>query len=283
MNVPRNAMTVDLEDYFHVSAFEAHISTATWDEFACRVERNTQRVLSLFAKHSVKATFFSLGWVAERFPGLIREIHAAGHEIASHGYTHTRVTQQTPAQFRDDVRATKQLLEDICGCAVRGYRAASFSVVRPTLWALDVLAEEGYAYSSSIYPIKHDLYGIPDAPRFAFQRSQSAVLEIPITTVSWLNRNFPCGGGGYFRLMPYVISRWALKHVNKRDRRSANFYFHPWELDPGQPVQSGLDLKTRFRHYVNLERMTSKLDRLLGDFDWGRMDDVFLADASPAG
>ena len=276
MNTPRNAMTVDVEDYFQVSAFESYVSRASWDSQLCRVDKNTKRILSLFARHGVKATFFCLGWVAERFPELMRDIHAAGHEIASHGYSHVRVTEQTPGEFREDIRATKRLLEDICGCPVRGYRAASFSITKGNLWALDVLQEEGYEYSSSIYPVKHDLYGIPDAPRFAFRRAIDGLMEVPVSTAKVMNQNLPCGGGGYFRLRPYVISRWLLRQVNRQDCEPAVFYFHPWELDPEQPVQQGLGLKTRFRHYLNLHRMEKRLDRLLADFDWGRMDDAFL-------
>ena len=276
MKRPRNAMTVDVEDYFQVSAFESHISPDSWQSHHCRVERNTSLILELFARHGVKGTFFVLGWIAERFPELVRMIHAAGHEIASHGYSHVRVTEQSPDVFREDVRRTKSLLEHVCGAAVKGYRAASFSILESNLWALDVLAEEGHAYSSSIYPIRHDLYGIPDAPRFAFRRSNPGILEVPITTVRFLRQNLPCGGGGYFRLLPYNVSRWALRHVNRRDGEAGVFYFHPWELDPDQPRQEGIGVGTRFRHYVNLHRMESRLNRLLGDFDWGRMDDVFL-------
>jgi polysaccharide deacetylase family protein (PEP-CTERM system associated) len=282
MNRPRNAMTVDLEDYFQVSAFESQVPASTWETRECRIERNAHLILALFARHGVKATFFSLGWIAERFPKLMREICSAGHEVASHGYRHVRVTEQTPEQFRQDVRSTKQLLEDTCGCSVRGYRAASFSITKSNQWALDVLAEEGYAYSSSIYPIRHDHYGIPDAPRFVFRPGHRDLLEVPVTTVSFMNRNLPCGGGGYFRLVPYALSRWALRRVNRREGESAVFYFHPWEVDPDQPVQQNIGLKTHFRHYVNLSRMAHKLDRLLGDFEWGRMDEVFLLGTHPS-
>jgi polysaccharide deacetylase family protein (PEP-CTERM system associated) len=216
-----------------------------------------------------------LGWIAERHPGLVRRIVAGGHELASHGYDHTRVHQISPAQFRSDVRKTRQILEDIGGVTVRGYRAPSYSIDSRNLWALDVLREEGYVYSSSIYPIHHDLYGMPEAPRFPFRLKPDAILEIPVTTVRVGERNLPCGGGGYFRLLPYGAFRWMLRRVNQRDRQPGMFYFHPWELDPGQPRVHGASLKSQFRHYLNLGSMQSRLGRLLRDFSWGRMDDVF--------
>jgi polysaccharide deacetylase family protein (PEP-CTERM system associated) len=274
-----NALTVDVEDYYHVSAFEPHVSRAEWDRYESRVERNTDRILELFDAHRVRATFFMLGIVAQRHPALVRRIVAAGHELASHGYAHVRVTQQLPHEFRDDVIRTKQLLEDIGGCAVRGYRAASYSIGANNLWALDILHETGHDYSSSIYPIRHDLYGMPGAPRFAFRHNRNGLLEIPVTTVRVLNQTLPCGGGGYFRLLPYRISRWAMRRVNQRDRRACVFYFHPWEIDPEQPRPGDLGLKTRVRHYLNLHRMEARLVRLLRDFHWGRMDQVFLASA----
>jgi len=276
-----NAMSVDVEDYFQVSAFEKNISRSDWDQLPCRVEGNTNRILDLFAAHDVKATFFMLGWVAERYPDLVRRIVDAGHELASHGYTHTRVTQQTPRVFGEDIAKTKALLEDIAGCEVLGYRAASYSIVSETLWAHDLLQQAGYRYSSSIYPIHHDLYGIPDAPRFPYIHKKGGLLEIPITTVSLLKHNLPCGGGGYFRLLPYRMSRLAMKHVNKTDRQPCVFYFHPWEMDPGQPRQQGISRKTRFRHYLNLDRMKDRIARLLTDFSWDRMDRVFLHGSEP--
>ena len=271
-----NAMSVDVEDYFQVSAFENTISSKDWDSLPCRVEANTNRILDLFAEYDVKATFFMLGWVAERYPGLVRRIVDSGHELASHGYTHTRVTQQTPEAFSTDIAKTKVLLEDIAGCEVRGYRAASYSIVNKTLWAHDLLQQAGYQYSSSVYPIHHDLYGIPDAPRFSYHTGGEGILEIPITTVSLLNHNFPCGGGGYFRLLPYRVSRWAMQQVHKNDRQPCVFYFHPWEIDPKQPRQQGISRKTQFRHYLNLERMKDRIARLLTDFNWDRMDRIFL-------
>ena len=270
----RNAMTVDVEDYFQVSAFEPYIARDDWDSQECRVERNVDRILALFERHDARATFFTLGWIAERYPAMVRRIVAQGHEIASHGWSHVRVTQQNSEQFRQDVVRTKSLLEDVSGQEIIGYRAASYSIGASNLWALDVLRETGHAYSSSIYPIRHDLYGMPGAPRFAFRPVDGDFLEFPVTTVRVGGRNLPCGGGGWFRLVPYTGMRWAIGRVNRVDQEPAIFYFHPWEIDPGQPRQRGLDAKTRFRHYLNLDRMTSRLERLLQDFAWGRMDEV---------
>jgi polysaccharide deacetylase family protein (PEP-CTERM system associated) len=271
-----NAMSVDVEDYFQVSAFEKHISRNDWDRMPCRVERNTQRIIELFDQYGIKATFFTLGWIAEKYPALVRSIVDNGHELASHGYQHIRVFNQTPEQFREDVSRTKKILEDVGGVAVRGYRAASYSIGRDNLWALDVLGEEGHDYSSSIYPIRHDLYGMPEAPRFAFHYGEKGILEIPVSTVEVFGRKLPCGGGGYFRLLPYAYSRWALRHVNKREGQPCIFYFHPWEIDPEQPRQKQLNVKTRIRHYLNLDHMEKRLRRLAQDFKWDRMDRVFL-------
>lgn len=271
-----NAMTVDVEDYFQVSAFEQHISREDWEGLPCRVEANVDRILELFSDHGVCATFFMLGWIAERYPGLVKRVVEAGHELASHGYAHVQVSQQTVDEFREDVLRTKSLLEDLSGQDVNGYRAASYSIGAKNLWALDVLQEAGHRYSSSIYPIRHDLYGMPDAPRFAFRHGGGGLLEIPVTTVRFLGRNLPCGGGGYFRLLPYRLSKWAIRRVNDKDGQAALFYFHPWELDPDQPRQRGVSARTRFRHYLNLERMEWRLKRLLREFRWDRMDRVFL-------
>ncbi|HSH30485.1 MAG TPA: XrtA system polysaccharide deacetylase [Thiohalobacter sp.] len=270
-----NAMTVDVEDYFQVSAFEPFIRRRDWEQLPRRVERNTARILDLFAAAGVRATFFTLGWVAERHPQLIRRMVEEGHEVASHGFQHTRVTQQGPEDFRADVRRTKALLEDIAGVPVSGYRAASYSIGRDNLWALAVLEEEGYRYSSSIYPINHDLYGMPEAPRFAFRVNGGDFVEVPVTTLRLGARNLPCGGGGYFRLLPYRLSRWAMRRVNQDDGQPCVFYFHPWEIDPEQPRQPGLNARTRFRHYLNLQRMEARLQRLLADFTWQRMDETF--------
>lgn len=272
-----NAMTVDVEDYFQVSAFEKNIDRQQWDSMPCRVENNTNKILDLFSNSNTRATFFTLGWVAERYPSLVKRIVDEGHELASHGYYHIRVTQQTPIEFREDIVRTKGLLEDISGVEVKGYRAASYSIGAENLWAHDELFDAGYLYSSSIYPVKHDLYGMPEAPRFAFYpKGDKGLLEIPITTIKVLNNNRPCGGGGFFRLYPYVISRWALRHVNMKEQQPGIFYFHPWEIDPDQPRVPGIRLKSRIRHYLNLGRMEGRLQALLSDFEWGRMDDIFL-------
>ena len=270
-----NAMTVDVEDYFQVSAFAPHVDRDAWDTMECRVERNVDRILGLLAEAGATATFFTLGWIAERYPQLVRRIATAGHEVASHGFAHWRASEQTPAEFRADIRLAKVVLEDIAGRAVRGYRAPSFSIGEKNAWAHDAIAEAGYRYSSSLYPIRHDHYGVPDAPRFAYE-VRPGLLEVPVATVRLLGNNFPAGGGGYFRLLPYRISRWALRAINARDRQPAMFYFHPWELDPAQPRVTGVGAKTRFRHYVNLERTAPRLARLFRDFRWSRADLVFL-------
>lgn len=276
----RNAMTVDVEDYYQVSAFERFVERKNWDGMQSRVEQNTARILDMFDAHNVKATFFILGCIAEKHPALIRRIVECGHEVASHGYSHIRVISQTPEQFRNDVIRTKNILEDISGHDVKGYRAASYSINSDNLWALGVLKETGHIYSSSIYPVKHDLYGMPEAPRYPFKLKEYDIIEVPVTTIQLAGKNYPCGGGGYFRLMPYLLSKWALRHVNKVDDLSGVFYFHPWEIDPEQPRIHGLSIKTRFRHYVNLKRMENKIRRLLTEFSWGRMDKIFLPDSS---
>jgi polysaccharide deacetylase family protein (PEP-CTERM system associated) len=276
-----NALTIDVEDYFQVSAFAPYIRRDEWDARECRVERNVGRILELLAARDTRATFFTLGWVAERYPQLVRRIVEGGHELASHGYGHQRASELTQAEFADDVTRAKKLLEDIGGQPVLGYRAPSFSIGTGNLWAFDVLARAGYRYSSSIYPIKHDHYGMPDSPRFAY-KLQSGLLEIPVTTLRMMNRNLPSSGGGYFRLLPYALSRWMLRKVNREDREAAIFYFHPWEIDPGQPRIAGIDAKTRFRHYVNIGRTESRLQNLLADFRWGRMDQIFLPRAAAA-
>lgn len=271
-----NAMTVDVEDYFQVSAFETHVDKAQWQTLPRRVEDNTLRILDLFDQHQVRGTFFTLGWIAERYPGLVKKIVAAGHEIASHGWEHIRVCTQTPREFRCDIERTRKLLQDLSGEPVLGYRAASYSIGAKESWAWEQLAQAGYRYSSSIVPIRHDLYGIPDAPRFAFSAVEGRLLEIPITTVPVAGRNINCGGGGWFRLFPYSFSRWALSQVNTVDGQAGIFYFHPWEIDPQQPRPPGLGVRTRFRHYLNLEHTYNRLQRLLKDFRWGRMDVIFL-------
>lgn len=273
-----NALTIDVEDYFQVSAFAPYIRRSEWDKRECRVERNVGRILDMLAEQNTHATFFTLGWIAQRYPHLVRRIAEAGHEVASHGYGHERVSDLTPEDFAQDIRAAKHLLEDLSGAAVTGYRAPSFSIGQGNLWALDVLQQEGYRYSSSIYPIQHDHYGMPDAPRFA-HRIREDLIEVPPTTLRMFNRNLPSSGGGYFRLFPYALSRWMLRQVNQNDQQPAIFYFHPWEIDAAQPRVDGIDARTRFRHYVNISRMEQRLKRLLQDFQWGRMDHIFLKQA----
>jgi len=280
-----NALTIDVEDYFQVSAFAPYIRRDEWDARECRVERNVGRILQMLDQRGVKATFFTLGWIAERYPQLVRRIVEGGHELASHGYGHERASDLSHEAFAQDVGRAKKLLEDIGGQPVIGYRAPSFSIGTGNLWAFDTLARAGYEYSSSIYPIKHDHYGMPDSPRFAY-RLGCGLIEIPVTTLRMGGRNLPSSGGGYFRLLPYGLSRWMIRQINQVDRESAIFYFHPWELDTEQPRVEGIDLKTRFRHYVNIPRMEGRLASLLADFRWGRMDQIFLPrairEAAPA-
>lgn len=272
---PLNAMTVDVEDWYQVQAFAHCLHRESWPELESRVEANVDRILAQFAAAGVHATFFTLGWVAQRHPAMVRRIVAAGHELASHGWDHTRADSQDPATFRADVRRTRAVLQEIGGVPVSGYRAATFSIGASNPWAFAVLAEEGYRYSSSINPIRHDLYGMPDAPRTPHAVAEGALLEIPMTTLRLGNRNWPCSGGGYFRLLPYGVWHKALAQVNRGDRQSGIFYFHPWEIDPGQPRVANCGWKSRIRHYTNLSRMPGKLDRALRDFAWDRMDRVF--------
>jgi len=270
-----NALTIDVEDYFQVSAFAGRIARDSWESMPCRVERNVERILEMLAERDVRATFFVLGWVAERYPGLVRKLASGGHEIASHGYEHKRVTDQAYGSFLADIRLAKAILEDVSQKKVSGYRAPSFSVGPGNEWAFDCMLEAGYRYSSSVYPIRHDHYGVPDAPRFAYE-VRPGLLEVPVATVRLLNANWPAGGGGYFRLLPYGVSRWSLRRVNERDGEPAIFYFHPWELDPEQPRVDGINFRTRFRHYLNLRHMASRMRELLGDFRWSRIDEIFL-------
>jgi polysaccharide deacetylase family protein (PEP-CTERM system associated) len=271
-----NALTVDVEDYFQVSAFAPHIDRNDWEKRECRVERNVARILALFDARGVKATFFTLGWIAQRYPGVVRDIVAGGHELASHGFGHQRVSDLQPDEFFADISSAKQLLEDIAGVEIKGYRAPSFSIGEGNRdWAFECLNRAGYRYSSSVYPVKHDHYGMPGAPRFAYV-AHAALIEIPPTTIRFLEKNWPASGGGYFRLMPYALSRRLIQRVNCHDGKAAVFYFHPWEIDAEQPRVAGISAKTRFRHYVNIHRMERRLVRLLTDFRWGRMDHVFL-------
>jgi polysaccharide deacetylase family protein (PEP-CTERM system associated) len=268
-----NALTIDVEDYFQVSAFVPYIARSKWEELPCRVEQNVDTILELLAEKGVHATFFTLGWLAERYPQMVQRIVSGGHELASHGYAHERATALEPGAFYADVVLAKAVLEDVAGTEARGYRAPSFSIGNDNLWAYDCLAKAGYRYSSSIYPIRHDHYGSPDCARFV-HAANIEVLEVPIATARLFGTNWPAGGGGYFRLMPYALSRWLIQRVNSSDQEAAVFYFHPWEIDPEQPRVAGVDAKTRFRHYLNLERTAKRLRRLLQDFRWDRMDRV---------
>ena len=270
-----NALSVDVEDWFQVGAFENAIARDSWDGLEHRVERNGEAVLDLFDRAGVKATFFTLGWVAERYPRLMRRVAEAGHEVASHGWDHKRVHTMTAAVFRADLERARIAIEDACGQSPLGYRAPSFSIDARTPWAHRVLAEEGYAYSSSVAPIAHDHYGWREAPRFAFRPLEdSKLIELPVTTVELAGRRMAAGGGGFFRLLPYGFSSWAIGRVNQEDRRPAVFYFHPWEIDPGQPRVSDAPLKSRLRHYTNLGTMEHKLLKLFKAHQWGRTDDV---------
>lgn len=272
----KNAISIDVEDYFQVSAFEHSIDRDSWDAIEHRIVDNTYKVISLLEQHNVKATFFTLGWVAERYPEIVRKIINDGHELASHGYGHQRVSDLTPIEFKQDVLKAKGILEDIAGVEIKGYRAPSYSIGKKNIWALDILAQTGHEYSSSIYPIKHDHYGYPEAPRFAFKDKKTGIIEIPITTVKLTNRLIPSGGGGFFRFYPYFLSRWLINRVNKADKQPAIFYFHPWEIDPNQPVQLNISSKSKFRHYLNLDKTEKRLNLLMNDFSWDRMDNVFI-------
>jgi polysaccharide deacetylase family protein (PEP-CTERM system associated) len=265
-------MTVDVEDYYQVSAFESVVDRSRWDTYESRVEANTDRLLGIFAEFGVHATFFVLGWEAERRPGLVRRIASAGHEIASHGYGHRLVYDQTPEQFRDDVRKGKRLLEDVTGAAVVGYRAPSFSITRRSLWALDILIEEGYTWDASIFPIRHDRYGIPEAPRHPYM-VRPGLIEVPASTIRLAGQNLPIGGGGYFRLLPYRWTRFGIRRLNVVEGKSAIFYLHPWELDPSQP-RLNASVLSRLRHYRHLDQTESRLRRLLSDL---RFDSVGTA------
>jgi polysaccharide deacetylase family protein (PEP-CTERM system associated) len=272
-----NALTVDVEDWFQVQAFAAIFDRAAWDGLERRVEANTDRILALFAEAGVSGTFFTLGWVAERHPALVRRIVGAGHELASHGYWHRLVHEQTPEAFAEDVGAAKRLLEDVGGVPVHGYRAPTFSINRRNPWAFDELEAAGYLYSSSIYPIRHDLYGMPEAPRFPYRPGTGRLVELPMTAVRVGGRNLPCAGGGYFRLLPYPVFRALLRHFNAADAAPGMFYTHPWEIDAGQPRVAAAARMARFRHYINLGRTQQRLERLLRDFSWGRVDRVFAS------
>jgi polysaccharide deacetylase family protein (PEP-CTERM system associated) len=277
----RNALSVDVEEWFQVGAFEKVIDKADWSRLESRVARNTDAVLDLFQRAGVKATFFTLGWVAERAPAQMRRIVAEGHEIASHGWDHDRVFTMSPEQFRADLRRARAAIEDASGMPVTGYRAPSFSIDTRTPWAHTILAEEGYAYSSSVAPVAHDHYGWPESPRFAWRPvADSPMIELPVTTAKLGQRTLAAGGGGFFRLLPYRFSRWAITQVNGGAGRPAVFYFHPWEIDPAQPRVAEASFKSKLRHYSRLSAMEGKLVRLLEDFSWGRVDQIVAGQAS---
>ena len=271
-----NALSIDVEEYFQVSAFESVIACDKWDAWPSRVEFATNQLLDLFARSGVHTTFFTLGWVAERHPQLIRRLCQEGHELACHGYNHTRATTQTQSEFRADVARSKAILEDIAGVPVVGYRAASFSIDASNLWAFPEIEAAGFTYSSSVYPVRHDLYGAPNAPRVPFRPpSTTQLTEIPVSTVRFGSRNLPAGGGGFFRLLPYAVSRALIRRVNLREQLAANMYFHPWEFDPQQPRPTGVRLKSRFRHYHNQSRALARLRSLMSDFSWAPFRDVY--------
>jgi polysaccharide deacetylase family protein (PEP-CTERM system associated) len=276
-----NAMTVDVEDYFHVSVFDKTVPPAHWESLESRVVVNTERLLDLFDEHGVLGTFFVLGWVAERHPSLVRSIAGRGHELASHGYAHRLVYEQAPEAFREDVRKSKALIEDLSGRRVNGYRAPSFSVTKQSLWALDVLLEEGYRYDASIFPIRHDRYGIPDAPRWphAMARENGSLFEVPGSTVRVGGTNFPVAGGGYFRILPYAWTRWGMRRVNRVENQPAVFYLHPWEIDPEQP-RLPASLLGRFRHYRNLHLTEARLRALMRDFRFGPLETILAGCAA---
>jgi len=278
-----NAFSVDVEDYFQVEAFKDVVARESWEGRSARVEGSTERVLGLLEAANVRATFFVLGWVAERFPSLVRRIQANGHEVASHGHGHEMASVQTRNEFRNDVQRARRTLEDCTGVRVRGFRAPTFSIGRENWWAYEILAEEGYVYSSSIYPIAHDLYGMPTAPRTPFHPlGMCEFVEIPVATVRLLGANRPCGGGGYFRLMPYALSRWLINRVNRLDAMPCVFYCHPWEFDIGQPRIKRASIKSQLRHHLNIGAMERRIARLLQDFTWGRIDEIYLtAEARP--
>lgn len=279
-----NAMSVDVEDYFQVSAFERVVTRAQWNGCESRVVKNTHELLEIFQHHGVRSTFFVLGWVAARFPSLVRKIADLGHEVASHGYHHELVYSLTPEQFREDVRRAKRVIEDAAGCRVSGYRAPSFTVTAASLWALDVLIEEGHDYDASIFPIHHDRYGIPDAPRFPYtiDRAAGSIVEVPGSTVRLAGANLPIAGGGYFRLLPYAWTRWGIGHVNRTEAQPVTFYLHPWEIDPDQP-RFKVSRTTAFRHYTGLGATRKRLDRLMTEFRFDSIASVLARRAATIG
>lgn len=279
---PENAMTVDVEDYFQVQAFAGCIDRAAWDNWPSHVEHNTHRILEQFARYNVRATFFTLGWIARRFPDLVRQIVAGGHELASHGFGHQLVHELSPDQFRDDVTLAKSELERVGGVEVIGYRAPTFSIGPHNPWAFKILAETGHRYSSSVYPVRHDLYGAPSSPRTPYRPTELSLVELPMTTLRLGHKNLPIAGGGYFRLIPYWLYRQALARFNRTEKRPSIFYIHPWEIDTDQPTIAGASRLARFRHKVNIPAVPRRLDRLLSEFRWGRMDQVFATELAVA-
>jgi len=278
-----NGLSVDVEDWFQVGAFEHVIDKDSWGSLSDRIERNCDLILAMFDEAGVKATFFTLGWVAKRHPLLLRRIVAEGHELASHGWDHARVFTMDRDAFAHDLEISRKALEDAAGVRILGYRAPSFSIDQRTPWAYPVLAEQGYAYSSSVAPVAHDHYGWRAAPRFAFRPLEgSDLVEIPVTTAMFAGRRLAAGGGGFFRVLPYGFSRWAIRQVNHRDGRPAVFYFHPWEVDPGQPRVDHAPMRSKLRHYTNLEGMAGKLRQLIDEFDWTRMDVIAQGEAARA-
>ncbi len=272
-----NAISVDVEEYFHVEAFAGKIDPKSWEDFESRSGRSIDRILRLFQKYETRGTFYILGWIAERQPDMVRKIAAAGHEIGCHGFGHQRIHRQTPDQFRQDVMRSRNRLAELAGKSIHCYRAPSFSITKETLWALDVLAEEEFTIDSSIFPVRHDLYGMPGGRRFPHWENTPGgkrIFEFPPSTIRLANNNWPAAGGGYLRLFPYQFTRWAIRHLNDRDKQPAMVYFHPWELDPSQPRISSAPLRSRLRHYVNLEKTESKIERLLQDFRFTTVSEV---------
>jgi polysaccharide deacetylase family protein (PEP-CTERM system associated) len=271
-----NAITVDVEDYFHVQAFAGVVARADWERYPSRVERNTLRLLEMFACREVRGTFFVLGWVAERFPGLVQAIRKAGHRVGCHGYAHRPIYEGNKLDFRDDVRRARHTIEDIAGIRVTSFRAPSYSITSETLWAFEILGEEGFEFDSSIFPVIHDNYGIPDAPRFPYVKRLKCgreISEFPPSTLRLFGNNIPIAGGGYLRLFPYSLTAWAIHHLNKTERQPAMVYLHPWEIDPDQPRISASCL-SRFRHYNNLDSTEAKCQKLLDEFSWAPMEEV---------
>jgi polysaccharide deacetylase family protein (PEP-CTERM system associated) len=281
-----NALTIDVEDYYHVGAFASVIRPADWGQYESRVERNVHHLLDLLDEYRTRATFFILGWVGERFPQLVRAIHRRGHEVACHGYAHQLIYTQTPAQFRQETQHSKRLLEDTSGQPIIGYRAASYSITQESLWALQILQDEGFRYDSSIFPIHHDRYGIPDSSRFGYLvegHGDSGFVELPPSTVRLAGMNIPIAGGGYFRIFPYRFTRWGIGYINRREHQPAVVYLHPWEIDPSQPRIAG-DVLARFRHYCNLHKTEPRLVRLLQEFTFDTVSAVLQSQGLlPAG